>query len=133
MSFGLTGNDQIGNYQYLSTYNVNSNTYQGATTLVPTQIPNPNFSWEKVKKTEVGLELGFIKERIKLSTAYFYNLSNNELVGYSLPAVSGFTAVLGNLPASLENSGWELTLNTQNITSKVFSWTSSFNITLPQK
>lgn len=130
-SYGTTGNDQITDYQYLSTYSANSTTYQGITGLSPTGLTNPYFAWEVVKKLEVGLELGFLKDRILLSTSYFRDRTGNQLVGYSLPLVTGFSSVQFNLPAVVQNTGVELTLNTINIKSGVFTWTTSVNLTIP--
>src|SRR5690606_12969438 len=51
-SYGITGSDLIGDYKYLSTYNLTGNNYNGITALEPTQLFNPNFSWESNKKIE---------------------------------------------------------------------------------
>lgn len=131
-SYGITGNDQIGDYQYLSTYTPTSYTYQGLTGLGPTSLTNPNFAWEQVKKIEAGLELGFLKDRVYLSATYFRNRSNNQLVGYILPVLTGFSSVQANLPATVQNSGEEFVVNATNVHSKNFSWNSSINLTIPE-
>ncbi len=131
-SYGTTGNDQIPDYQFLSTYSSSSSTYQGIAGLYPTQLTNQYFAWEVVKKLEGGLELGFLKDRISVSLSYYRNRTGNQLVGYALPAVSGFTSVQYNLPAIVQNSGFELGLNTTNIKTKNFNWTTSINFTLPK-
>jgi TonB-linked SusC/RagA family outer membrane protein len=132
-SYGITGNDQIGDYQYLSSYSVQSSfQYLGSTTFQPNGLTNPYFAWERVKKLEGGLDLGFFKDRIFLSAIYYQNRDDNQLVGYTLPLITGFSYVVANLPASVQNSGWEFTLNTQNIVSASFKWSSSINLTLPQ-
>jgi len=130
-SYGITGNDQIGNYQYLSTYQASSNTYQNLATLNPTGLTNANFAWEQVKKFNAGLELGFVKDRVLLSANYFRNRSSDELIGYILPSITGFSGVEANLPATVQNTGTEFTLNTTNVQSKNFRWSSSINLTLP--
>jgi hypothetical protein len=132
VSYGSTGNDQIGDYQYLSTYSVQSQTYQGLTGLSPTGFNNPKFSWEVVKKLESAVELGFFKNRIMTTASYYMNRTGNQLVGYSLPQFTGFGSVVANLPATVENYGGEFTLKTVNVRSKSFSWTTSFNLTLPK-
>jgi TonB-linked SusC/RagA family outer membrane protein len=131
-SYGITGNDQIANYGYLSTYYANSTTYQGITQLLPSGIANPNYSWEIDKKLEGGLDLGFLKDRINLSLSYYRNRTNNQLVGYPLPTLAGFTSYQYNLPATVQNTGLEATLNTVNIKENDFSWTTNVNFTLPQ-
>ncbi len=121
-SYGFTGNDQIAAYQYLSTYSSNSSTYQGSTTLVPASLQNTNLAWETVRKFEVGIELGFLKDRINLSASYYQNRSGNQLINLQLPNTTGFGSIFYNFPAIVQNSGFELTLNTINIKTKDFSW-----------
>ncbi len=131
-SYGITGNDQIADYQYLSAYTTNTPTYQGATGLYPTRIPNPYYGWETDRKLEFGLELGFLNDRISLITDYFRNRTGNQLVGYTLPSSSGFTTVQENLPAVVQNKGEEFEIHTVNIKLPNFSWSSSFNLTIPE-
>ena len=130
-SYGITGNDQIGDYQFLSTYNAVTSTYQGSAGLSPTRLTNPYFAWEVVKKLEGGLELGFFKDRILVTGSYYRNRTGNQLVGYALPSTTGFSTIQFNLPAIVQNSGIELSLNTINLRSKAFSWSTAFNLTIP--
>ncbi|MCW3117504.1 MAG: hypothetical protein JWM28_1586, partial [Chitinophagaceae bacterium] len=132
-SYGTTGNDQITNYQYLSAYaNQGGLPYQGVTGLTPNRIANPYFAWEVNKKLEAALELGFLKDRINIEASYYRNRTGNQLVGYPLPAIDGFNTIQFNLPAVVQNTGLELTLNTVNVISKNFRWNSSFNISMPR-
>ena len=126
-SYGTVGNDPSSNYQYLATYGSTA-TYQGSTTLIPTRIANPNYQWEVNKKLEAAIELGFIDNRILFSLSLFQNQSSNQLVGYPLPSQSGFTSYQYNLPAVIRNTGSEWEINTINIRTRKFSWTSYFNI-----
>ena len=130
-SYGTTGNDQIPDYQYLSSYSAISSTYQGYTGLYPTRISNPYFAWELDKKLEGGLQLGFIKDRILISVSYYRNRTGNQLVGQPLPMVTGFSYIEANLPAIVQNTGTELTLNTINVKTHIFSWTTAINFTAP--
>jgi TonB-dependent starch-binding outer membrane protein SusC len=131
-SYGITGNDQIGDYQYLSTYSSNPLSYQGIPGLYPTGLTNPYFAWEKVKKMEIGLEVGVLNDLILLTGSYFRNRCDNQLIGYRLPMITGFNSVQANLPAVLQNTGLEFTLNTVNIRTKNFTWTSSANLSFPE-
>ncbi|WP_439697432.1 SusC/RagA family TonB-linked outer membrane protein [Mucilaginibacter sp. AW1-7] len=132
-SYGSTGNDQLTDYAYMSTYApYTSSTYQGVTTLNPTGLTNPYYGWETVKKLEGGLEIGFLKDRINLNISYYRNRTVNQLVGYALPSTTGFTTITANLPAVVENSGVEFEINTLNIQSRKFKWTTSFNISVPR-
>lgn len=127
-SYGTTGNDQIGDYQYYNTYATNGVTYDGIIGLQPTRLYNPNFGWEINKKLEAGLELGFFKDRVFATASWYRNRSSNQLVGIPLPGTTGFSVLTANLDAEVENSGVEFTLRTINIDNGAFSWSTSFNI-----
>jgi len=127
-SFGTTGNDQIGDYQYFNTYETTGVSYEGIIGLQPTRLYNPNFGWEINRKIEAALELGFLKDRIFVTAAWYRNRSSNQLVGIPLPGTTGFSSLTANLGATVENSGLEFTLRTVNIDSKSLNWTTSFNI-----
>ncbi|MDN3584562.1 SusC/RagA family TonB-linked outer membrane protein [Mucilaginibacter flavus] len=128
-SFGITGNDQISDYQYLSTYQSSNNVYQNVNGLAPTKIANANFRWESNKKLDAGLEIGLLKDRILLTTDYFENRSGNQLVNYALPYLTGFNSYEANIPAVIKNTGWEIQLLTKNIVGQHFRWSTNFNIT----
>ncbi|MFV5688921.1 SusC/RagA family TonB-linked outer membrane protein [Flavobacterium sp. ZT3R25] len=127
-SYGTTGSDQIGDYQFLDTYSTTSNGYQGSTGMQPTRLFNPDFGWETNRKLEIALETGFLKDRIFLTAAWYSNRSSNQLVGIPLPGSTGFTSIQANLDATVANSGTELSLRTVNLQKKDFSWTTDFNI-----
>ena len=127
-SYGTTGNDQIGDYGYLDAYEAT----RGPGGLYPTGLANPDYSWEINKKLEGGIELGFFKDRFRFSLSRYQNRSSNQLVGYPLPYTTGFTSVQANLPATVENSGWEITFNSLNVDHDNFRWETSFNISLPK-
>lgn len=133
-SFGLTGSDQIGNYQYLDAYEApqQTNSYDGVTVLYPTRLHNPVFGWESNQKAEGAIELGFLNDRISLSVAYYRNRSSNQLVDYALPATTGFGGILSNLEATVQNTGVELKINTINIQSGGFTWAAEMNVTVPR-
>jgi TonB-linked SusC/RagA family outer membrane protein len=131
-SYGIVGNDQIGDYQYLSTYSSSGYVYQGVSGLQPSRIANSNFHWEVDKKAEFALETGFLKDRILLSADYYESRSGNQLVAYTIPTIAGFSSYVANLPAVVQNTGWELDLKTKNIDVDHFKWTTSFNLTIPK-
>ena len=130
-SYGTNGNDQIGDYQYLDTYNP-TGTYQGSSTLTPVRLSNPDFAWETNKKFETTLELGFLQDRILFVASYYCNRSSNQLVGFPLPPTAGFTNITGNFPATVQNTGLEFELNTVNFQRDAFQWRSSLNISIPK-
>lgn len=129
-SIGTTGNDQIGDYQFLNTYTTSGISYNGVIGLQPSRLFNPTFGWETNKKIETALELGFFKDRIFVTGAWYQNRSSNQLVGMPLSGTTGFTLLQANLDATVENTGLEFTLRTSNWNTPNFSWTTSVNLTL---
>jgi TonB-linked SusC/RagA family outer membrane protein len=131
-SYGTTGNDRIGDYQYLDTYTVTGIPYNGTIGMAPTQLFNPDFGWEINKKVELALELGFVNDRIFLETNYYRNRSSSQLVGIPLPATTGFESIQSNLDALVENTGWEFTLNSTPVKTEILKWNIGLNLTLPK-
>jgi TonB-linked SusC/RagA family outer membrane protein len=132
-NYGTTGNDQIGDYGYLDLYGLPSTPvpYQGTSGLIPTGLYNPYLQWEETRKMQLGVDLGFSRDRILLSINYAINRSSNQLLPYSLPSITGWSNVISNFPATVQNKTLELSINTINIKSDKIKWTSSFNITFP--
>ena len=130
-SYGVTGNDQIGNYQFFDTYHITSTIYNGISGLRPSRLYNPNFGWEENNKLEGAFELGFLDNGIRLNLTHYRNRSSSQLVGLPLPGTTGFTSILTNLPATVQNTGWELELQTVNFDKK-FHWSTSLNLTIPR-
>lgn len=131
-SYGVTGNDQIGDYRYLESYlPQNSFTYLGSAGLTPSRLFNPNYGWESNKKFEVAAELGFFDDRISMTTAYFRNRSSNQLVNVPLAPTTGNATIQANLPALIQNKGFEVDFTTKNLRSisDGFNWSTTFNIT----
>ncbi|TDS52423.1 SusC/RagA family TonB-linked outer membrane protein [Myroides indicus] len=131
-SYGTAGSDNIGDYQYLDTYTLSTTKYGGTVGLNPSRLYNPDFSWEKTTKLETALELGLFNDRIHTSIAWYKNRSSNQLVGIPLPGTTGFSSIQANLDATVENSGWEFTLNTVNLQNTDWYWTTNFNISFPK-
>ncbi len=131
-SYGTTGNDQIGDYQFMDTYSSSGSSYQGVVGLQPTRLFNPDYGWETNTKLEIALETGFFKDRIFFTWAWYNNQSSNQLIGLPLPATTGFSSLQANLDATLQNTGVEIMLRTTNIQTQQFNWTTNFNLTVPK-
>ncbi|SFW90694.1 SusC/RagA family TonB-linked outer membrane protein [Chitinophaga sancti] len=133
-SYGTTGSDQIGDYLYLNTYASYSPRvpYQGVIGLANRGIPNPYLQWESTTKMQSSLDLGFFDNRILLNATYFLHRSSNQLVNYTLPALAGFSSYTKNLPAKIQNTGWELSGNFQPVKKKIFSWKFNINFYVPK-
>jgi hypothetical protein len=128
-SYGTTGNDQIDEYKYMDSWSSTAYPYDGVAGLTPARLANPDYRWEENRKMEAGLELGFFKDRILLTTNYYRNISTNQLVDFQLSPQVGFEYITANFPAKVLNAGWEFELNTVNVDKKNFTWKSSFNLT----
>ena len=127
-SYGSTGNDQIGDYGYLDAYQ----STMGPGGLYPVALANPDYSWEVNKKLELATELGFFHDRVNLGVSWYRNRSSNQLVGYSLPYMTGFSSVQANLPATVQNKGIEIELATVNFNNDRFSWRTNLNLSFPE-
>ncbi len=133
VSYGTTGNDQLGDYEYMDSYtSVVAAGYMGNTGLAPVRLSNPTFAWEINRKFETGMELGFWNDRLFAEVSYYRNRSSNQLIGYSLPPTTGFFDVRANLPATVQNSGVEIQLSSIITERAHFSWKTALNLSLPR-
>ena len=130
-SFGTTGSDQIGDYEYLDTYRTRG-TYAGTVGLTPRRLANPEFEWETNRKFEIAIELGLLDDRVLFNTSYFRNRSSNQLVGIPLSGTTGFNSIQANFQALVQNTGWEFELNSTNIRTNKFEWSLGVNLTIPR-
>jgi TonB-dependent starch-binding outer membrane protein SusC len=130
-SYGTTGSDQIKDYKFLNLYAPTYRLpYQGVAGTEPESFSNPYLQWEETKKLQFGLDLGFFKDRILFNANYYRNKSGNQLVEYNLPIMTGFLSVISNFPATVQNSGLEMSLSGTNFKTRNFSWSTNFNITI---
>jgi TonB-linked SusC/RagA family outer membrane protein len=127
-SYGLVGNFAgVGNYTYQNTFG--SGLYGADATLVFNNAGNANLTWEKSKKLDVGLNAGFLNDRLTFEFTYYRNdiydliLNEPQAPSRGVPGNS-ITANIG----SMRNTGIEVTLSGNVISSRDFSWNSSFNI-----
>jgi len=124
-SYGLTGNSNIGMYQYLSTYSLSSS-YQNVVSAIPTRLANQYLGWERAYMAGLGLDINLWKN-IELNID-LYNTDNKDLLlAVPVSPSSGFFEITANA-GSVRNQGIEFQLNTTNIKTKNFKWDMSFNI-----
>jgi hypothetical protein len=132
-SYGVTGNDAIGDYRYRIAWSTTTNVpYQGITGFYPTNLANPNLAWEKVVKQEAALDLGFWRGIIYVKAAWYINRCSNQLIPYFLPLQTGFGSEVRNSDAVLKVSGVELTLQTELINTGRVKWSLSLNANAPR-
>lgn len=131
-SFGANGNNRVDEgarfpqmtYPIGSYYSFNNGLAQGINI---TNVGSPDLKWETTKQIDAGLDLGFFKDRIGLTIDYYRKNTIDLLLNSQLPYTSGYASAFKNIGAT-RNEGFEFSINTTNIRSKDFSWTTSFNI-----
>lgn len=125
-SYGITGNANIPPGEYFSKY-YQDGSYNGSPVVVPGNVENPNLQWEQLKSIDAALEFGFLNNRISGEFAYYHKQTSKVLISGGISASTGFLGAFQNVGEIL-NEGLELSLNTINIQSKDFKWTTNFNI-----
>jgi TonB-linked SusC/RagA family outer membrane protein len=132
-NYGSTGSDQINDYTFLPLYNqvFVSFPYQATNGLLPNGLVNPYLEWETTRKLQLGIDLGFLNDRLLLNATYARNRSSNQLLNIPLPTLTGNSSILQNLPAVVQNTSWEFTLNTVNLQARQTRWASNINFTVP--
>ena len=123
-SWGVVGNSEIGNFQYQALYQASN--YAGLSGMIPTTVLSPDLRWETTYQSDIGIDFGFLDNRITGEIDYYVKNTEDLLLSVNLPGTSGFNNVTKNV-GNLRNRGWEFVLNTVNLTGD-FQWNSSFNI-----
>lgn len=133
-SYGTAGSDQVSDYRFLSLYSTipDVTPYQAAGGVAPNGLTNPYLQWEETRKLQFGLDFGLLRDRILLTVNYALNRSSNQLIYYPLPSITGFESIDLNFPATIQNTGLELSLNIINIQGGSFNWSSNLNLTIPR-
>ncbi|MGV3706255.1 MAG: SusC/RagA family TonB-linked outer membrane protein [Arcticibacter sp.] len=131
VSYGLLGNQNIGNYPYTATINPGYGYYLGDNKeLVPgvaqTALSNSNISWEKSKQFDVGLDVGLWNDKLTLTADYYVKTVYDMLMKFPLPYYAGMQPAFTNA-GDMENKGWELSIGHRN---KVNDFTYGVTLTL---
>lgn len=129
LSYGVQGNVDKNTSPYIVGYWGNQTILPGNTesSITVTSPPNQNLRWEKTDNWNVGLDAGFLKNRITFSIDAYHRVSNDLIGTRSLPLENGFDYTTMNW-AKLTNRGFEFSLSTMNIRTKDFRWITDFNI-----
>jgi len=129
-SFGITGNNAIGNYSSYS--NLARSNYVLNGVLVNGQVlsnfGNRNLGWEQSQQTDIGLDLAMFDNRLVITAEYYKRLTDNMLLSVEMPSISGFTQSLDNV-GKVENTGFELAFDFRTTVNKV-NLRSNLNFTL---
>lgn len=124
-SYGLTGNDNIPDFASRNLYSGNGS-YGGNAGQRPSQLGNPDLKWETTTGTDLGLEVGVLKNRVSLEVGLYQRKTKDLLLSVEVPGTSGFATQFKNV-GNLTNKGIEVSINSTNIAGKNFRWTTSAN------
>lgn len=127
-SFGLTGNQEIGEYQSLAQlssgiYTIGESSVSGYS---PVRIANPDLKWETTSQVDIGLDAGFFDDRLTFTADFYQKDTKDLLLNVQVPSTSGFTSSLQNV-GSLTNRGFEFSLGTVIMEGPV-NWDFSLNM-----
>ena len=129
VGYGLAGNNRIGDFMSLDL--LNSIKYANGSDIItgyiPSSIPSVDLQWEANKTLNMGLDVGFLAQRIIITPEFYLNRSNHLLLNSRVPSSSGFTKMMRNI-GETQNIGFDLAISTFNIQRKQFSWKTDFNI-----
>lgn len=125
-SWGITGNAEgFGNFAQLGLWGAAK--YNAASSLVPTQLANPELKWEKSEQVDIGFDFGFFNNRLTGEIDYYVRNTRDLIYNVPVPGTSGFSTQTVNV-GSMQNKGVEFVLNSTNINARVFKWSTSFNL-----
>ncbi|MGV3685699.1 MAG: SusC/RagA family TonB-linked outer membrane protein [Daejeonella sp.] len=124
-SYGTSGNDQIGYYNYLGTFAAGE-AYNDASASIPSRVDNPDLGWEQTAQFDLGLTTRLFNA-IDLQLNYYNKLTTGLLADVPYPYTTGFAVATKNV-GEMRNRGFEITLGTQNVKTTNFSWNTNFNI-----
>ncbi|MBQ1677826.1 MAG: TonB-dependent receptor [Bacteroidaceae bacterium] len=129
ISYGVTGNQEIGNYQSLSTLSSSRYLFNEETAIGfrPDRISNAELGWETTHQYDAGIDAGLFGGRLNISLDYYYKKTEDLLLDVAIPWTSGYSSSLQNY-GSVSNKGFEFTVSSKNFTGKKFSWDTQFNI-----
>lgn len=131
LGWGRTGNQEIGDYPALTTYESAGTTIWDGKQMVgvgPAKMPNPDLKWETTDQTNIGLDFGVLNNRINGGLDYFWKKTTDMLLQLPVPQSTGYNSILSNV-GRIDNKGFELFLNTVNIDTKDFKWESNITFT----
>lgn len=128
VSYGLSGNYNIGNYTYMSNVNSTNYVFGGgvASGRSSTSLRNPNLTWEESSQLDAGVDLGLFKNRLSITADYYRRITKGMLYNSEIPLSSGYTNVIIN-SGKIENHGFEFGISSDNL-SGALKWTTTANI-----
>jgi TonB-linked SusC/RagA family outer membrane protein len=124
-SYGVNGNAGIGNYESPALYGFGFN-YNQLPGSAPTNVGDPNLTWELNKPFNIGLDFSVLKNRVNVTVDWYLRKSENLLLSVPLSTTTGFGSATRNIGA-MQNKGLELSINIVPVQTKDFRWDVDFN------
>lgn len=131
LGYGVTGQQEIGDYQYITSYSFSTNpntTYLGTTLLKPNGY-SPDLKWEQTTTYNVAIDFGFLNNHINGSIEYYQKHTKDLLNTISAAAGTNFINLITANVGKMKNKGVEANVNAIAIQSKDFTWEVGYNIT----
>lgn len=127
-SWGKSGNDRIGYYDYLSVLTTDNSAYGNTLQagMAPKNLKNEDLKWESTASLDFGLDFSAFNNRLQFNFDYYINKTDNLLFNLPIVMTSGYDRIRTNL-GSIQNKGWELDITSHNLTG-TFKWSTSLNL-----
>jgi TonB-linked SusC/RagA family outer membrane protein len=117
-SWGRVGNQPTSDYLYESTY-ASGSRYIDASSMVPTNIKLTDLRWEKVSTYDLGMDLGFLDDRLRLTLEWYRSTTDDMLMqNIRIPSNTGYSALATGNVGSMRNTGWEFNIDTNRLLEK---------------
>lgn len=131
VGYGVTGNNAIGSSKYTTNYSQTTypmgNNENNSAYVVGTTLGNKDLKWETLHATNIGLDISLFNSRVNLTAEWYNNQISDLLMNCVIPSSTGYSSQYQNV-GEMRNRGWEITLNTVNINTKNFRWTTDLNL-----
>ena len=135
LSYGVSGNDQIGNYTWQGNVNYGGSQYvygppgSSAGPVIaayPISVENPNLKWETNEQYDAGIDLAMLNNRVQLTADFYIRNTKDLLLQRPLPTENGIAASVMDNIGNMTNKGIEIALTTTNLKTKDFTWTTNW-------
>lgn len=130
VGYGITGNQEIGNYSFSSAYNTRLYNFNGnfVTAAIPTVLPNSNVKWESQKQFNIGVDAVLFDRKIDITLDLYRKNTEDMLVPQSVPVTSGYSDIFVPFinAGKIRNQGVELVVTTHNFDNQKFKWSTDF-------
>ncbi|MDE7409947.1 MAG: TonB-dependent receptor [Muribaculaceae bacterium] len=131
VGYGVTGNNGIGDNLYTTAVTLGNypmdNNEQNPSFNLSTELGNPKLKWETLHATNIGLDVGILNGRVNLGVDWYNNQISDMLMSSVIPSTTGYSKQMQNV-GKMRNRGWEIAINTVNITNRDFQWTTTLNL-----